>query len=128
VTRPVVLVVDDHPMNTKLVSFVLRSRGIEVLTAGSAQAARDALALAVPAAILMDVQLPEVDGLTLTRELRTDPRLATIPIVAVTAYAMARDRLAALDAGCDAFVSKPIDTQALGDLVAELVARGRSAP
>lgn len=127
-TRPVVLVVDDHPMNTKLVSFVLRSRGIEVLTAGSAQAARDALALAVPAAILMDVQLPEVDGLTLTRELRTDPRLATIPIVAVTAYAMARDRLAALDAGCDAFVSKPIDTQALGDLVAELVARGRSAP
>lgn len=125
-TRPVVLVVEDHPMNTKLVSFVLRSRGLDVITAGSAQAARAELALAVPAAILMDVQLPEVDGLTLTRELRTDPRLATIPIVAVTAYAMARDRLAAMDAGCDAFVSKPIDTQALGDLVTELVRRGRN--
>lgn len=125
-TRPVVLVVDDHPMNTKLVSFVLRSRGLDVVTAGSAQAARAALALAVPAAILMDVQLPEVDGLTLTRELRLDPRLATVPIVAVTAYAMARDRLAAMDAGCDAFVSKPIDTQALGDLVTELVRHGRN--
>ncbi len=120
-TRPVVLVVDDHPMNTKLVSFVVRSRGMDVVTAASAQEARDTLERAVPAAILMDVQLPEVDGLTLTRELRRDPRFATVPIVAVTAYAMARDRLAAMDAGCSAFVSKPIDTQALGDLIVELV-------
>ncbi|MBN8613929.1 MAG: response regulator [Deltaproteobacteria bacterium] len=125
-TRPLVLVVDDHPLNTKLVSFVVRSRGMDVVTAASAVEAREALARALPALILMDVQLPEVDGLTLTRELRTDTRYATVPIVAVTAYAMERDRLAAIDAGCDAFVSKPIDTQALGDLVRDLVANGRA--
>ena len=126
-TRPLVLVVDDHPLNTKLVSFVVRSRGMDVVTAASAVEARAALARALPALILMDVQLPEVDGLTLTRELRTNTRYAAVPIVAVTAYAMERDRLAAIDAGCDAFVSKPIDTQALGDLVRDLVARGRAA-
>lgn len=124
-SKPLVLVVDDHPLNAKLLSFVVRSRGMEVVTAGSAAETRAALERAVPALILMDVQLPEVDGLTLTRELRSDARYAHVPIVAVTAYAMERDRQAAKDAGCDAFVSKPIDTQAVGDLVARIVGASR---
>jgi len=124
--KPRVLVVDDHPANTKLVSFVLHARGIEVLTAASASEAERVLERAVPALILMDVQLPGTDGLTLTRRLREDPRWQATPIVAVTAYAMARDEQAARAAGCTAFVSKPIDTRALGDLVEALLVRSAS--
>lgn len=120
-SRRVVLVVDDHPSNTKLVSFVLRSHGLDVATAESASEAWAALERFTPSLILMDVQLPVVDGLTLTRALRRDRRFSEIPIVAVTAYAMERDRIAALDAGCDAFVSKPLDTRALGELVLRLL-------
>jgi CheY-like chemotaxis protein len=116
-----VLVVDDHPANTKLVSFVLEGRGIKVRSARNADEALAELESARPDLVLMDVQLPGVDGLTLTRRLRADPRFAKMPIVAVTAYAMARDEDAAREAGCDAFVSKPIDTRALGDLVLRLL-------
>ena len=117
-----VLVVDDHPANTKLVTFVLQARGLKVVAAASAEEALGVLAAETPALILMDVQLPGTDGLELTRRLRTDPRFVDLPIVAVTAYAMARDEQAAYAAGCNAFVSKPIDTRALGDLVLKLLA------
>jgi two-component system cell cycle response regulator DivK len=120
VTRPVVLVVDDHPLNVKLVTFVLRSRGMDVVSAGNATETWEVLAKVVPAVILMDVQLPGTDGLTLTRAIRADARFTTTPIVALTAYAMASDEAAARAAGCSDFVSKPIDTQALGDLVTRL--------
>jgi CheY-like chemotaxis protein len=116
-----VLVVDDHPANTKLVTFVLQARGLKVVAAASAEEALGVLATEMPALILMDVQLPGTDGLELTRRLRADPRFADLPIVAVTAYAMARDEQAAYAAGCNAFVSKPIDTRALGDLVLKLL-------
>ncbi len=117
-----VLVVDDHPANTKLVTFVLKARGLEVVAAASAEEALGVLSQETPALILMDVQLPGTDGLELTRRLRCDPRFVDLPIVAVTAYAMARDEQAAYAAGCNAFVSKPIDTRALGDLVLKLLA------
>jgi len=116
-----VLVVDDHPANTKLVTFVLQARGYVVVSAASAEEALTELEREVPALILMDVQLPGTDGLELTRRLRTDDRFASLPIVAVTAYAMARDEQAAYAAGCNAFVSKPIDTRALGELVGRLL-------
>lgn len=115
-----VLVIDDHPANTKLVTFVLQARGLAVVTAASAEEALTVLEREVPSLILMDVQLPGTDGLELTRRLRADPRFADVPIVAVTAYAMARDEQAAYAAGCNAFVSKPIDTRALGELVLKL--------
>ncbi len=124
--KPLVLVVDDHPMNTKLIAFVVRSRGLDVMTAASADEAWRAVAQTTPDVILMDVQLPGTDGLALTRQLRADARFATLPIVAVTAYAMESDRRAAYDAGCTGFVSKPIDTRALGDLVATLVGARRA--
>jgi len=116
-----VLVVDDHPANTKLVTFVLQARGLQVVTAASAEEAMTVLQNEMPSLILMDVQLPGTDGLELTRNLRADPKYASLPIVAVTAYAMARDEQAAYAAGCNAFVSKPIDTRALGELVLKLL-------
>jgi CheY-like chemotaxis protein len=116
-----VLVVDDHPANTKLVSFVLKSKGLTVVTAANADEAWAALEREIPKLILMDVQLPGTDGLTLTRALLADPRYGKVPIVAVTAYAMQRDRDAAHEAGCVAFVSKPVDTRALGELVLRLL-------
>lgn len=117
-----VLVVDDHPANTKLVTFVLQAHGLKVVAAASAEEALGVLATQTPALILMDVQLPGTDGLELTRQLRNQARFAELPIVAVTAYAMARDEQAAYAAGCNAFVSKPIDTRALGVLVLKLLA------
>ncbi len=121
---PRILVVDDHPTNLKLLSFVLEARGFEVITARDADEARAALDGELPALVLMDIQLPRVDGLTLTRSLRSEERFARLPIVAVTAYAMESDRQAAREAGCTDFVSKPIDTRALGALVTRLVEGG----
>lgn len=121
-----VLVVDDHPANTKLVSFVLESRGFEVHAAETGEQALALLERMKPDIILMDIQLPGKDGLTLTRELRTDPRFTETPIVAVTAYAMSSDEQMAREAGCDAYMSKPIDTRALGALVARMIEKGRS--
>lgn len=123
-SRPRILVVDDHAANVKLVSFVLRARGFEVVAAHDADEARAELEREVPALILMDVQLPRVDGLTLTRSLRADDRFARVPIVAVTAYAMASDRQAAYEAGCTEFMAKPIETRSLGALVERLVGAG----
>jgi CheY-like chemotaxis protein len=83
----------------------------------------------MPDLILMDVQLPGQDGLSLTRQLKADPATAAIPIVALTAHAMASDRDDALSAGCVGYISKPIDTRTLGDLVRGFLtgAAGREA-
>lgn len=121
-----VLIVDDHPINIKLLRFVLEARKIQVMTAGSAEDARRSIEADLPGVILMDIQLPGTDGLTLTRELRADNRLQNVAIVAVTAYAMASDESSAREAGCDGFVAKPIDTRAMGELVQRLLKEGRA--
>ncbi len=108
-----VLVVDDHLPNLKLLSFLLSSSGFEVTTAGHADEAMAALEREVPRLILMDIQLPDVDGLTLTRRIKADPRTRDVVIVAVTAYAMKGDEERAREAGCDGYITKPIDTRAL---------------
>ncbi len=126
-SRPFALLVDDHPLNLKLLRATLAARGIETRAAQNAEETWAALELARPAVILMDVQLPGTDGLTLTKAIRRDERFARLPIVAVTAYAMEADRRAALSAGCDAFMAKPIDVRALGELVDTLMQRGAAA-
>lgn len=118
-----ILIVDDNPANTRLVSFLLKSRGYVVRTAADAAEARACIREERPRLILMDIQLPGTDGLTLTRELRADPALSEVWIVAVTAYAMKGDEERALAAGCDAYVTKPIDTRALAARIAEIFAR-----
>lgn len=120
-----VLVVDDNAMNLKLVRFLLTKRGHRVVTAMSAGEALTALEAEVPALILMDLQLPGMDGLELTRRLRLDTALADVPIVAVTASAMRGDEERALAAGCDGYVAKPIDTHTFPGIVEAHLARRR---
>nr|HEX4318605.1 response regulator [Kofleriaceae bacterium] len=120
-----VLIVDDNPTNLKLVAYLVRAHGYEVHTAMDAASALDSIQEVRPKLILMDLQLPGVDGLELTRRLKADPETCNITIVAVTAYAMKGDQERALAAGCDAYVTKPIDTRALPGLIAKYV-RGQS--
>lgn len=103
-----ILVVEDNPANMKLASLLLRNAGHSVLPAVDAETA---LALArsdQPDLILMDIQLPDMDGLTATALLKQDPATASIPVIAVTAMAMTLDRQKTMDAGCDGYISKPL--------------------
>lgn len=122
-----ILVVDDNPQNAKLVSFLLSARGYSVRTAGTADEALAILEREVPQLILMDLQLPGMDGLTLTRKLKADPKTQNIFIVALTAYAMKGDEARAREAGCDAYITKPIDTRSLPAQLAAFLADGGSS-
>lgn len=113
-----ILIVDDHPVNLKLVSGVLEFEGYRVLKAADAEEAQTILAEAQPDLILMDLALPGMDGLTLTRQLKADPATQPIRIVALTAFAMKGDKEKALAAGCDGYLAKPIDTRTLPGQVA----------
>lgn len=119
-----ILLVDDNPTNMKLVLFLLSARGYVVRTAANAEEALDVLRNFKPVLILMDVQLPGMDGLTLTRQLKADPATSGIIIVAITAYAMKGDEEKARAAGCDAYVTKPINTRALPGTIEQLLAGG----
>jgi CheY-like chemotaxis protein len=122
VTAPaVILVVDDNEAGNLLACAVLEREGFQVDTAGSAEEVLERLSVRRPDLILMDVQLPGQDGLSLTRQLKSDPATAGIRIVALTAHAMAGDEEAALDAGCSGYISKPINTRTLGDQVREFL-------
>lgn len=106
-----ILIVDDNEMNVKLLRWLLEKHGYVVHTASDAQTARTGIRAVHPQLVLMDIQLPDVDGLQLTREFKADPGLRSIPIVAVTSYAMKGDRQRAVGAGCDGYITKPIDTK-----------------
>ena len=121
-----ILVVDDNPTNLKLVSDLLAFEGHEILNAMDAEEAQVVLTDTLPDLILMDIALPGMDGLTLTRRLKADARTRHIRIVALTAFAMKGDKQKALDAGCDGYISKPIDTRALPGEVAGILALARS--
>jgi len=121
-----ILVVDDNPTNLKLVSDLLAFDGYEVLNAMDAEEAQVVLTDSLPDLILMDIALPGMDGLTLTRHLKADARTRHIRIVALTAFAMKGDEQKALDAGCDGYITKPIDTRALPAEVAGILAQAGS--
>jgi CheY-like chemotaxis protein len=108
-----ILIVDDNVQNLKLARVILANEGYDVRTAGDAEEALALLRTSRPHVILMDVQLPGMDGLQLTRQLKADPDTRGIRIVALTAYAMKGDEERAFAAGCDGYVSKPIDTERL---------------
>src|SRR6266545_665100 len=111
-----ILMVDDHPGNLKLLSFILMKVGHEVRVAVDAAQALTVLDEFRPRLILMDLQLPGMDGLELTRRLKADAATRDIIVLAVTAYAMKGDEERALGAGCDGYITKPIDTRALPGL------------
>ena len=114
---PLILVVEDNPANLLLVKAVLRLAKMTVVEATTAAIARRVVQEAVPDLVLMDVRLPDGDGLQLTRELKASPATAGIPILVLTAHAMKGDGEAAAAAGCDGFITKPIDTRTLADEV-----------
>ena len=116
-----ILVVDDNPTNLKLVSDLLEWSDYNVSKAGDAEQALDVIRQLPPDLILMDIALPGMDGLTLTRKLKADPATKHIRIIVLTAFAMKGDEQKALDAGCDGYISKPIDTRALPNQVAQLL-------
>lgn len=108
-----ILIVEDNPSNMLLAQAVLRRAGHRVSEARSAEEAIERLRSTLPDLILMDIQLPGLDGIDLTRLLKSDPATAGVPVVALSAHAMERDRERALAAGCVGFISKPFDTRTL---------------
>ncbi len=117
-----VLVVDDNAANLKLARMLLVGEGFEVRTAGDAEEALALLRDFRPRLILMDLQMPGMDGFALARRLKADPATREIVILALTAYAMKGDEARAREAGCDGYVSKPIDTRTLPALIASHLA------
>jgi len=110
-SNPRILIVDDNPTNLKLATDILEGMGCAVRQAADAEQAQALLAQLTPDLILMDIALPGMDGLTLTRLLKADAEFKHVPIVALTASAMKGDDLKARDAGCEGYITKPIDTR-----------------
>ncbi len=116
-----VLVIEDHEDNRRIVRDLLTSRGYDIVEAATAA---DGVQLAIaqrPDLILMDIDLPDIDGYEATRRLKADPALRSIPVVAVTSYALSGDEARAMAAGCEAYVAKPFSPRALLAKVQELV-------
>ena len=118
-----VLVVDDNLANQKLLRVALEIEGYETAAAVDAEEAMAALRRRRPDMILMDIQLPGMDGLALSRRLKADPETSDIVIVAVTAFAMKGDRQQAFEAGCDGYLTKPIDILSLPSVVQQFLGR-----
>jgi CheY-like chemotaxis protein len=121
-SQSLVLLVEDNEANQLLARSVLEREGYMVEVAGAADEAMQKLAQQLPNLILMDVQLPGQDGLSLTRELKADPATADIPVIALTAHAMIGDREQTIAAGCAGYIAKPIDTRTLAKQIREILA------
>lgn len=112
--------VDDNPSSLKLVAYLVKKSGWDVAEASNAKAALAAIQLRRPNIVVMDLFMPEVDGLALTRALKADPTTRDIPIVVMTASCVDEHRAQAMAAGVAAYVTKPVDTRKLPELLAEL--------
>jgi CheY-like chemotaxis protein len=119
-----VLIVDDNQMNMIVAADVLEYAGYAILRAENVDEAQVILQQTKPDLMLLDIQMPGMDGLTFTRLLKADPAYQHIPIVALTAFAMKGDDKKAFAAGCDGYITKPIDTRKFPGQVAEILRRG----
>jgi CheY-like chemotaxis protein len=117
-----ILIVDDNPTNLKLAADVLEFEGHTIARARDADEAQEVLKHTQPKLILMDIQMPGMDGLTLTRLLKANPSYQHIPVVALTAFAMKGDEDKAREAGCHSYIIKPIETRKLPGQVAKVLA------
>jgi len=121
-----VLIVEDDPGNMRVLEMTLRSKGYTLLKATDGGEALDMAVREQPDLIIMDIRLPKKNGLAVTRKLRATPEFRHTPIIAITAYAMKGDRERAIEAGCDAYLSKPINIRELpGMITAMLLQRQR---
>ena len=107
--KKTVLVIEDNEQNLYLVTFILESHGYGVRAARDGASGIEMAAADIPDIILLDIQLPLMDGYAVARRLRSNPHLSQVPIIAVTSYAMAGDREKAIEAGCDGYIEKPIN-------------------
>ncbi len=107
--KPKILVIEDNEQNMYLMTFMLEKNGYEVVQARDGREGIELATSVKPTLILLDIQLPVMDGYAVARELRDNPELAGVPIVAVTSYAMAGDRERVLTAGCTGYIEKPIN-------------------
>lgn len=118
--NPKILIVDDNDLNIKLCRAILKDN-YQIFTATSAEEGLESAKRILPDLILMDIQLPGMDGLTATRAIRSDDQLKETPVIALTSFAMVGDREKALSAGCDEYLPKPIDIQSLKSTVARFL-------
>ena len=121
---PRILLVEDNEMNRDMLSRRLERRGFEVVVAVDGRQGVDLARAHTPELILMDMSLPVVDGWEATRQIKADPATSAIPVIALTAHAMAGDRQRALDAGCDDYDTKPIEFPRLLQKMEALLGRG----
>lgn len=119
-----ILVVEDNPLNMELVSDILEAHGYGVRRAISGKEAVQEVESHIPDLILMDIQLPGLDGLTVTGIIKDNPETTHIPIIALTAHAMRGDEEKAREAGCDGYISKPIDTRLLPQTIRKFLDGG----
>ena len=126
--KSLVLVVEDNPYNLELVQFLLEEAGHEVHSAAEADEVYQRVQANLPDLILMDMQLPGTDGLTLVEQLRADSSFDAVPIVALTAHALRGDRERFLKHGCDGYLAKPIDVSTFVAQVQEFLSGGRRPP
>jgi CheY-like chemotaxis protein len=120
-----ILLVEDNLANRRMAEFLLRSRGMIVIEATTGAEAVELARSERPDLVIMDVQLPGMDGFAATRAIKADPITRHIPVVAMTAYAMSGDRERAMAAGCDGYITKPIDTREFPVTIARYLAAHR---
>jgi CheY-like chemotaxis protein len=118
-----ILVVEDNPLNRELVVDLLEGAGYTVLQAEGGVGLLERVKAAQPGLILLDLQLPGLDGVTLARQLKADRATREIPVLAMTAYARLEDQERAMEAGCDGYLRKPLDTQGFLQAVARHLGR-----
>jgi two-component system cell cycle response regulator DivK len=126
--RPVVLLVEDNERNRKLVRTVLEYRGYEVVELEDGEHVVATAKACKPLVVLMDIELPKVDGITALGMLRDDPETASIPVAAVTASVTPNERERVAAAGFNAYIAKPIDVATFGEAIDRLAGRVAAAP
>ena len=117
-----ILIIEDQEDNRRIMRDLLTSSGYEIMEAVTGADGVAAAKSRRPDLILMDIQLPDIDGYEATRQIKADPQLRPIPIIAVTSYALSGDDVKAFEAGCDAYVSKPLSPRALLTKIKEILA------
>ncbi|MFC1928680.1 response regulator [Chloroflexota bacterium] len=116
-----ILIVEDNPQNMRVIEMILRASGYALLKATNGEEALDIAMRKQPDLIIMDMQLPKVSGLEVTKRLRHLPDFSNVPIIALTAYAMKEDKEKFVKAGCNNYLSKPFHTRELRDIVVKML-------
>ena len=122
-----ILIVDDTPVNLKLVRVLLSRQGFDVRTASTAEEALEVVQTFRPSLVLADIQLPGMDGLEMTRRLKADQKTRGIVVLALTAFAMKGDEQKAFEAGCDGYITKPIDTRSFPALIRQYLSKSNGS-